>query len=93
MRLLAKYPVRQALNPFVSGLNDVFVDIISGSTIVSIVLGLQTTGPLLLDALRTQDMSMAASFILVLSFLGVIGTLVSDLLLAWLDPRIRYQQG
>lgn len=93
MRLLAKYPVRQALNPFVSGLNDVFVDIISGSTIVSVVLGLQTTGPLLLDALRTQDMNMAASFILVLSMLGVVGTLVSDMLLAWLDPRIRYQQG
>ncbi|WMT90704.1 ABC transporter permease [Pelagibacterium sp. H642] len=92
-RLLVKYPARQALNPFVSGLNDIFVDLISGSTIVSIVLGLQTTGPLLLDALKTQDMHMAASFILMLSVLGVIGTLVSDLLLAWLDPRIRYAQG
>ncbi len=92
-RLLLKYPVRHALNPFVSGMNDIFVDIISGSTIVSVVLGLQTTGPLLLDALRTQDMNMAASFILMLSILAVVGTLVSDLLLAWLDPRIRYQQG
>ncbi|WP_338609545.1 ABC transporter permease [Pelagibacterium nitratireducens] len=92
-RLLIKYPVRQALNPFVSGMNDIFVDLVSGSTIVSIVLGLQTTGPLLLDALQTQDMHMAASFILMLSVLGVIGTLVSDLLLAWLDPRIRYAQG
>ena len=92
-RLLLKYPVRHALNPFVSGMNDIFVDIISGSTIVSVVLGLQTTGPLLLDALRTQDMNMAASFILMLSILAVVGTLMSDLLLAWLDPRIRYQQG
>lgn len=92
-RLLLKYPVRHALNPFVSGMNDIFVDIISGSTIVSVVLGLQTTGPLLLDALRTQDMNMAASFILMLSILAVVGTLMSDLLLAWLDPRIRHQQG
>ncbi|MEQ8599922.1 MAG: ABC transporter permease [Devosia sp.] len=91
--LLMKYPVRHALNPFVSGQNDIFVDIVSGGTIVAIVMGLQTTGPLLLDALRTQDMYMAASFILMLSVLVVIGTLLSDLLLAWLDPRIRYQQG
>ncbi|WP_240233154.1 ABC transporter permease [Devosia lacusdianchii] len=91
--LLMKYPVRHALNPFVSGQNDIFVDIVSGGTIVAIVMGLQTTGPLLLDALRTQDMHMAASFILMLSVLVVIGTLFSDLLLAWLDPRIRYQQG
>lgn len=92
-RLLLKYPVRQALNPFVSGLNDIFVDIISGSTIVSIVLGLQTTGPLLLEGLKNQDMYLAASLILMLSVLAVIGTLFSDLLLGWLDPRIRYQQG
>lgn len=91
--LLMKYPVRHALNPFVSGQNDIFVDIVSGGTIVAIVMGLQTTGPLLLDALRTQDMYMAASFILMLSVLVVIGTLLSDLLLAWLDPRVRYQQG
>lgn len=91
--LLMKYPVRHALNPFVSGQNDIFVDIVSGGTIVAIVMGLQTTGPLLLDALRTQDMYMASSFILMLSVLVVIGTLLSDLLLAWLDPRIRYGQG
>lgn len=91
--LLMKYPARHALNPFVSGQNDIFVDIVSGGTIVAIVMGLQTTGPLLLDALRTQDMYMAASFILMLSVLVVLGTLLSDLLLAWLDPRIRYQQG
>lgn len=91
--LLMKYPVRHALNPFVSGQNDIFVDIVSGGTIVAIVMGLQTTGPLLLNALRNQDMYMAASFILMLSVLVVVGTLLSDLLLAWLDPRIRHQQG
>lgn len=89
--LLIKYPLRHALNPFVSGLNDVFVGLVSGETIVAVVLSLQTTGPLLLDALRTQDMYLAGSFILMLSLLAVIGTLFSDLLLAWLDPRIRFR--
>jgi peptide/nickel transport system permease protein len=89
--LLIKYPLRHALNPFVSSLNDVFVGLVSGETIVAIVLGLQTTGPLLLDALRTQDMYLAGSFILMLSLLAVFGTLFSDLLLAWLDPRIRFR--
>lgn len=92
-KLLMKYPVRHALNPFVSGLNDILVDIVSGSTIVSIVMGLQTTGPLLLRALRDEDSYMAAGFILMLSVLTVIGTLLSDLLLGWLDPRIRRQWG
>jgi len=91
--LLMKYPVRHALNPFVSGLNDILVDIVSGSTIVSIVMGLQTTGPLLLRALRDEDSYMAGGFILMLSALTVIGTLLSDLLLGWLDPRIRRQWG
>jgi peptide/nickel transport system permease protein len=89
--LLIKYPLRHALNPFVSGLNDVFVGLVSGEAIVAIVLSLQTTGPLLLDALRTQDMYLAGSFILILSLLAVIGTLFSDLLLAWIDPRIRFR--
>jgi peptide/nickel transport system permease protein len=89
--LLIKYPLRHALNPFVSGLNDVFVGLVSGETIVAVVLSLQTTGPLLLDALRTQDMYLAGSFILMLSLLAVVGTLFSDLLLAWLDPRIRFR--
>ena len=88
--LLIKYPLRHALNPFVSSLNDIFVNLVSGATIVSVVLGLQTTGPLLLDALRTEDMFLAGSFIMLLSVLTVIGTLVSDILLAWLDPRIRF---
>jgi peptide/nickel transport system permease protein len=88
--LLIKYPLRHALNPFVSSLNEVFVNLVSGSTIVSIVLSLQTMGPLLYDALRNEDMYLAGSAILMLSLLAVIGTLFSDLLLAWLDPRIRF---
>lgn len=89
--LLVKYPLRLALNPFVSSLNEVFVGLVSGATIVSVVLSLQTTGPLLLEALRSQDMYLAGGFILMLSVLTVFGTLVSDILLAWLDPRIRYR--
>lgn len=90
-RLLVKYPVRVAMNPFVSGLNDVLVSLVSGETIVAVVLSLATTGPLLLQALRAQDMYLAGSFILMLSVLTVFGTLLSDILLAWLDPRIRYR--
>ena len=90
-RLIVKYPVRYSLNPFVSGLNEIFVTIVSGETIVAVVLGLQTTGPLLLDALRNQDMYLAATLIMFLSFLAVVGTLFSDLLLMVLDPRIRRQ--
>lgn len=90
-RALLKYPVRHAMNPFVSGLNEIFVTIVSGETIVAVVLGLQTTGPLLLDALKGQDMFLAATLIMFLSFLAVTGTLFSDIMLAWLDPRIRKQ--
>lgn len=90
-RALIKYPVRHSMNPFVSGLNEVFVTIVSGETIVAVVLGLQTTGPLLLDALKGQDMYLAATLIMFLSFLAVLGTLFSDIMLAWLDPRIRKQ--
>ncbi len=89
--LLLKYPVRVALNPFVSTVGWVLVGLVSGEAIVSIVLSLPTTGPLLLRALMAQDMYLAGSFILMLSTLTVIGTLISDILLAWLDPRIRYQ--
>jgi peptide/nickel transport system permease protein len=89
--LLIKYPLRHALNPFVSSLNTIFVNLVSGATIVAVVLNLQTTGPLLLDALRTEDMFLAGSAIMLLSTLAVFGTLVSDLMLAWLDPRIRFR--
>lgn len=90
-RLLVKYPVRMALSPFISTIGWTLPALISGETVISIVLSLETTGPLLLRALISQDMYLAGSFILILSTLTVIGTLVSDLLLAWWDPRIRYQ--
>jgi peptide/nickel transport system permease protein len=88
-KLIWKYPVRVALNPFFSTVGWSLAGLISGSTIVSIVLSLQTTGPMLFQALITQDMYLAGSFFLWLSTLTVIGTLLSDILLAWVDPRIR----
>lgn len=88
-KLVWKYPTRVALNPFFSTVGWSLADLISGTTIVAIVLSLQTTGPMLFTALLTQDMYLAGSFILLLSTLTVIGTLLSDLLLAWVDPRIR----
>ena len=87
-RLLMKYPVRLALNPFISGIGHLFPALISGGAIVAIVLSLPMVGPLLLQGLMTADIYLAASMLMVLSLLGVIGTLVSDLLLLWLDPRI-----
>jgi peptide/nickel transport system permease protein len=89
-RLLVKYPLRHAMNPFVSGIAWLLPTLISGEAIVSIVLNLPTTGPVLLNALQVQDMFLAAGFLMLLSFLTIIGMLVSDILLAWLDPRIRY---
>lgn len=89
-KLIIKYPLRLAINPFVSTIGWILPQIVSGSAVVSIVLNLPTTGPLLLRALQSQDMYLAGSFILMLSVLTVIGTLLSDLLLAWLDPRIRH---
>jgi peptide/nickel transport system permease protein len=89
-RLLLKYPVRIALNPFISTVGWVLPTLVSGATITAVVLNLPMTGPLLLQALISQDMYLAGSFIMMLSALTVIGTLLSDLLLAWLDPRIRY---
>ncbi|HEX3051776.1 MAG TPA: ABC transporter permease [Aggregatilineaceae bacterium] len=90
-RLLLKYPVRHALNPFVSTLGWTLPALVAGEAIVAIVLNLPTTGPVLLQALKVQDMYVAAGFLLVLSFLTMTGTLISDILLAWLDPRIRYE--
>jgi peptide/nickel transport system permease protein len=85
-----KYPVRVALNPFVSYAGLQLPQLISGGTIVGVVLSLPTAGPLLLRALQAQDMYLAGAFILLLSSLTVIGTLISDIILAWMDPRIRY---
>lgn len=93
LKLLWKYPVRLALNPFVSGVGTLFPQLVSGGAIVAIVLSLPTVSPLLLNGLMNQDTYMAASLLMVLSLLGVIGTLVSDLLLLWLDPRIRLTGG
>lgn len=88
-RLLIKYPLRIALNPFISDIGNLLPELISGSIIVSIVMSLPTTGPMLLRALRTQDMYLAGSFLMVLASLTVIGVFLSDLALAALDPRIR----
>lgn len=90
MWLLLKYPVRIAINPVISTIGWTLPWLISGSVIVAYVLNLPTTGPLLLKALYTQDMYLAGTFIMMLSILTVIGTLISDILLAWVDPRIRY---
>jgi len=84
------YPVRVALNPFISTVGWALPALFSGDVITAVVLNLPTTGPLLLQALKMQDMYLAGSFILILSVFTVIGTLISDLLLAWSDPRIRY---
>jgi peptide/nickel transport system permease protein len=88
--LLLKYPVRLSMIPFVATLGWMLPDLVSGATIVSVVMSLPTTGPLLLRALLGQDMYLAASFIMLLSVLTVIGTLISDVLLAIVDPRIRF---
>jgi len=89
-RLLVKYPLRHAINPFVSDIGHLIPEVISGSVIVSVVLSLPTTGPMLLGALKTQDVNLAATFLLLVAVLTVIGMLISDLLLAALDPRIRF---
>jgi peptide/nickel transport system permease protein len=91
-KLLFKYPVRVALNPFVSTIGYIFPYIVSGSIIVSLVLSLPTVGPLLLKALIAQDMFLAGTIILLLGVMTVIGTLISDLLLLWIDPRIRVEE-
>jgi peptide/nickel transport system permease protein len=88
-RVIAKYPVRVALNPFVSTIGYLFPYVISGSIIVSMVLSLPTVGPLLLKSLIAQDMFLAGTIVLLLGALTVVGTFISDLLLMWVDPRIR----
>lgn len=90
--LIMRYPVRLALNPFVSTIGWVLPSLISGVTITAIVLNLPMAGPLLLRALVSQDMYLAGAFILIMSVLTLVGMLLSDILLAILDPRIRYQQ-
>ncbi|GAI97409.1 unnamed protein product, partial [marine sediment metagenome] len=87
--LLFKYPVRVAINPIISTIGWTLPQIVSGAVITAIVLGLPTTGPLLFRALLSQDMYLAGSMIMFLAFLTVIGTFISDLILVWVDPRIR----
>jgi len=88
--VILKYPVRVALNPFVSTIGYVLPYIVSGSIVVSVVLSLPTVGPLLLRALLAQDMYLAGTIIMLIGTMTVIGTLLSDLLLVWIDPRIRF---
>ncbi|MCD6030667.1 MAG: binding-protein-dependent transport system inner rane component [Thermomicrobiales bacterium] len=90
-RAILKYPVRVALNPFASTIGYTLPYVVSGSIIVSLVLGLPTVGPLLLRALIAQDMFLAGAIVMLLGVLTVIGTLISDLLLMWIDPRIRVE--
>jgi peptide/nickel transport system permease protein len=92
-RLLMKYPLRMALNPFVADIGSILPHLISGSAIVSVVLSLPTNGPMLLRALQSQDMYLAGSFVMLEAVLVVVGVFVSDLALAALDPRIRLQGG
>ena len=93
VKLLFKYPLRLALNPFISDIGSLLPHVISGAAVVSIVMSLPTTGPMLLDALRSQDMFLAGSFLMFMAFLTVIGVFLSDLALAALDPRIRLHVG
>jgi peptide/nickel transport system permease protein len=88
-RVIVKYPVRAALNPFASTIGYLLPFVVSGSIVVSLVLSLPTVGPLLLRALVAQDMFLAGTIVLLLGVLTVIGTFISDLILMWIDPRIR----
>jgi peptide/nickel transport system permease protein len=92
-KVLWKYPLRMAINPFIADIGNLLPQVVSGAAVVSIVLSLPTTGPMLLDALRSQDMYLAGSFLMFLALLTVIGVFLSDLALAALDPRIRLEGG
>ena len=92
-RALIKYPLRMSLNPFIADIGALLPHVISGAAVVSVVLSLPTTGPMLLEALRSQDMYLAGSFLMFMAALTVVGVFLSDLALAWLDPRIRLEGG
>lgn len=92
-KALMKYPFRMSLNFFIADIGSILPQVISGAEIVAIVLSLETTGPLLIQALQSQDMYLAGSFLMLLAFLTVIGVLISDIALGFLDPRIRLQGG
>ncbi len=90
--LLFKYPVRVAINPILSTISWILPALISGETITSIVLNLPSIGPVLLEATLGQDIYLAGGGVLVLSSLAIVGSLISDLLIAWGDPRIKYRK-
>jgi len=90
IRVLFYYPVKIAINPVISTIGWILPGIVAGEVLVSIVLNLQTTGPVLFDALLAQDMYLAGSITLILSMLVIFGNLIADLLLVWVDPRIRF---
>ncbi len=92
-KLLVKYPLRMALNPFIADIGNLLPQVVSGSVIVSAVMSLPTTGPMLLTALQSQDMYLAGSFLMFLAVLTVVGMFLSDVLLTVLDPRIRLSGG
>ena len=88
--VILRYPIRIAINPLISTIGWALPAIVGGEVIVSKVLNLPTVGPVLLDATMAQDMYLAGGLVLILSALTVVGTLISDILLAVIDPRIRY---
>ncbi|MBM3189019.1 MAG: ABC transporter permease [Chloroflexi bacterium] len=90
LQLLLKYPVRVAINPILSTIGWTLPGIFSGAVIVSVVMMLPTVGPLLLNALQAQDFYVAGSIVMILTVLTLIGTFISDILLAWADPRVRF---
>ena len=93
LKVLLKYPLRMALNPFISDIGSLVPQVVWGAVFGWVVMSLPTTGPMLLDALRSQDMYLAGSFLMFMSMLTVVGVFISDLALAVLDPRIRLQSG
>jgi peptide/nickel transport system permease protein len=93
LKVLLKYPLRMAINPFIADIGNVLPQLISGAVLVSVVLSLETTGPMLVRALQSQDMYLAGSFLMFEASLVVIGVFLSDLALAALDPRIRLGGG
>ncbi|KKJ77093.1 ABC transporter permease [Kiloniella litopenaei] len=93
LKILLKYPLRLAINPFIADIGSILPDLLSGSVLVAVVMGLETTGPMLVDSLLSQDMYLAGSFLIIEASLVVIGVFLSDLILAAIDPRIRLGGG
>lgn len=91
MKLVLKYPLRIAINPIISSVGWVVPSLVSGAVITAVVLDLPTAGPIFLQALRNQDMALAGAFVMLIGIMTVVGILISDIILAILDPRIRYQ--